>query len=178
MGANKLFSKKSEQDSSKEEQTQTVWSADSQLCRVLAVRSVLCTLHWDRSGGGRRRQHPRSPVARDDRGSPARYVCYSFLLQLSEVVLNNFFALQEGEGLRGDWGPTETLKIRAERWARGTDVTYDAAHLLNAAGVLFHGDLLGGALEAKEGLHVQAGCLFKAGPVLIFWVNLQMQQDE
>lgn len=118
MGANKLFSEKSEQDGDKEEQTQTVWSADSQLCRVLAVRSVLSALRWDRSGGGRRRQQqPRSPVARDDRGSPARYVCYSFLLQLSEVVLNNFFALQEGGG-GGFKDQSRTLGERNRRAVR------------------------------------------------------------
>lgn len=50
-------------------------------------------------------------------------------------------------------------------------------HLLDAAGVLFHGDLLRRALKAKEGLHVQACCLFKAGPVLILWMNLQVQRD-
>lgn len=46
-------------------------------------------------------------------------------------------------------------------------------HLLDAASVLLHSDLLHGALKAKEGLDVKAGALLKASPVLIFWVNLQ-----
>lgn len=95
-----------------EEQAQTVWSADSQLCRVFAVRSALRALRRDGSGGGRRRRRQlSSPVARDDRGSPARYVCDSFLLQLSEVVLDNFFAL------RGERGESRDFRAqRRERW--------------------------------------------------------------
>ena len=49
----------------------------------------------------------------------------------------------------------------------------EAPHLLDAAGVLFHGDLLHRALKAKEGLDVEAGALLEAGPVLVFWMDLQ-----
>lgn len=124
--ANELFSETSEQDSDDDAQTHTVRGADSQLCRLLAVRSVLRALRGDRSGGGGRRRQPRSPVARDDRGSPARYVCYSFLLQLPEVVLNDFFALQEGgrrRGGGGGGGPTETLEIRSSALDAGGEAT-------------------------------------------------------
>lgn len=47
-----------------------------------------------------------------------------------------------------------------------------AANLLDAAGVLFHGYLLCCGLKAKEGLHIQAGGLFKARPVLVLWMHL------
>lgn len=50
-------------------------------------------------------------------------------------------------------------------------------HLLDAAGVLLHSDLLHGALKAKEGLDVEAGALFKASPLLVFWVNLQKHMN-
>lgn len=45
-------------------------------------------------------------------------------------------------------------------------------HLFDTAGVLLHSYLFHSALEAKEGLDVQAGTLFKTRPVLILWVNL------
>lgn len=54
-----------------------------------------------------------------------------------------------------------------------TESLLQDADLLNAAGILLHGYLLCCAFKAKKGLHIQTGCLFKASPVLILWVNLQ-----
>lgn len=50
------------------------------------------------------------------------------------------------------------------------------ANLLDAAGVLFHGDLLCCGLKAKERLYIQAGGLFKARPVLVLWMHLKKGQ--
>lgn len=45
-------------------------------------------------------------------------------------------------------------------------------HLFDTAGVLLHGYLFHSALEAEEGLDVQAGALLKTRPVLVLWVDL------
>lgn len=49
-----------------------------------------------------------------------------------------------------------------------------ALHLFDAAGILFHGDLLYCTLKTKERLDVQTGRLFKTRPFFIFWVNLTL----
>lgn len=51
------------------------------------------------------------------------------------------------------------------------------ANLLDAAGVLFHGDLLCRRLKAKERLYIQAGGLFKARPVLVLWMHLKKRDN-
>lgn len=53
----------------------------------------------------------------------------------------------------------------------------EAANLLNAAGVLLHGDLLCRVLKAKERLNIQTGRLCEAGPVFIVWVNLRTRAE-
>ena len=50
------------------------------------------------------------------------------------------------------------------------EVFHDISTLLDAFRILFDGNLFGGALESKEILDVQIGCLLEAGPVWIFWV--------
>lgn len=47
--------------------------------------------------------------------------------------------------------------------------------LIDATGVLFHGNLLHRALETKERLDVQTGGLLEARPLLVLWVNLRNQ---
>lgn len=49
-----------------------------------------------------------------------------------------------------------------------------ALHLFDAAGILFHGDLLYCTLKTKERFDVQTGRLFKTRPFFIFWVNLTL----
>lgn len=46
------------------------------------------------------------------------------------------------------------------------------AHLFDTTGILLHCDLFHGAFEAKEGLDVQTGYLFKTRPVLVLRVDL------
>lgn len=47
-------------------------------------------------------------------------------------------------------------------------------HLFDAAGILFHGNLLYCTLKTKERFDVQTGRLFKTRPFFIFWVNLTL----
>lgn len=61
------------------------------------------TVHWDGSGSrGGRQLLPPSRCARVNSGGPTRYISDSFFLQLSEVVLNNFFTLHQVKETR-DW---------------------------------------------------------------------------
>lgn len=50
--------------------------------------------------------------------------------------------------------------------------TQGHTHLFDTAGVLLHGYLFHGTLEAEEGLDVQTGRLLETRPVLILRVNL------
>lgn len=56
-----------------------------------------------------------------------------------------------------------------------TDIqhTHTHTHLFDTAGVLLHGYLFHGALEAEEGLDVQTGRLLETRPVLVLRVNLR-----
>lgn len=49
-------------------------------------------------------------------------------------------------------------------------------HPLDIGSVLLHGDLLQGALKAKERADIQRGGLFKASPVFILGMDLQNEK--
>lgn len=50
-------------------------------------------------------------------------------------------------------------------------------NLFDTAGVLLHGYLFHSALEAEEGLDVQAGALLETRPVLVLWVDLRQHTE-
>lgn len=118
----------------------------------------------DGGGGGRSRGRDCDDGPNErGAGAPPGHVGNALLLQLTQVVLDDLFTLCT-KSLTSN---VTVINRNGKRWW-----CLDHGYLLDAVGVLLHGDFLHRALETEEGFDVQAGRLLKTRPVLVLRVNL------